>query len=446
MNLLETLRSKHEDIERFQQIIRQELEFQPKTWKDSAQQTHVVNAYLERITKTREEICKIYEDSDGTRKEEINNLQGSGSQVYSLFYDKVKDIRNYYRQFPNIKAERPEDRVNTEVDLPPFSAEEGFGKYLDLHELHQRYLNLKKAGRMDYYSFLDYFFKFDADSVKDENYKLYLTDLYAYLIDFVKRSLPLLVFEDSLVEFDQEFAQKWQSGEFKVPEEPGADPLYCKICDKKFAKDTVFQGHLKGKKHEKGAEKLDGLRKDCLHLEFKIYSLVTKYLLEQIENSKVHIEKKIARGQDDSEDEEEIEKKIKAEPEDEVEIITTKQNYPVGWDGKPIPYWLYKLHGLGIEYKCEICGNTSYWGRKAYEMHFQEWRHAHGMKCLGVPNLAVFRDITKINDALMLWEKLRRDGNNLKEWKPEVEEEFEDSEGNVFNKKIYNDLKRQGLL
>jgi len=19
---------------------------------------------------------------------------------------------------------------------------------------------------------------------------------------------------------------------------------------------------------------------------------------------------------------------------------------PVGWDGKPIPYWLYKLHGL----------------------------------------------------------------------------------------------------
>jgi hypothetical protein len=25
----------------------------------------------------------------------------------------------------------------------------------------------------------------------------------------------------------------------------------------------------------------------------------------------------------------------------------TIDNYPVGWDGKPIPYWLYKLHGLG---------------------------------------------------------------------------------------------------
>lgn len=46
------------------------------------------------------------------------------------------------------------------------------------------------------------------------------------------------------------------------------------------------------------------------------------------------------------------------------------KNLPLGWDGRPIPYWLYKLHGLGVEYKCEICGNTSYWGRKAFEDHF----------------------------------------------------------------------------
>jgi len=33
-----------------------------------------------------------------------------------------------------------------------------------------------------------------------------------------------------------------------------------------------------------------------------------------------------------------------------------------------------------------------------------------------------------------------------KEWKPEEEEEFEDADGRVFNKKTYDDLKRQGLL
>jgi splicing factor 3A subunit 3 len=31
-------------------------------------------------------------------------------------------------------------------------------------------------------------------------------------------------------------------------------------------------------------------------------------------------------------------------------------------------------------------------------------------------------------------------------WRPENDEEFEDEEGNVFNKKTFDDLKRQGLL
>jgi hypothetical protein len=31
-------------------------------------------------------------------------------------------------------------------------------------------------------------------------------------------------------------------------------------------------------------------------------------------------------------------------------------------------------------------------------------------------------------------------------WKPEVEEEYEDSQGNVYNKKEYTDLQRQGLI
>jgi hypothetical protein len=68
---------------------------------------------------------------------------------------------------------------------------------------------------------------------------------------------------------------------------------------------------------------------------------------------------------------------------------------------RPIPYWLYNLHGLGIEYKCEICGNYSYWGRRAFERHFSEWRHSYGMKCLRIPNTVHFKDITSINDALV---------------------------------------------
>lgn len=77
-------------------------------------------------------------------------------------------------------------------------------------------------------------------------------------------------------------------------------------------------------------------------------------------------------NQKEQEDEEEENTIDLVEIEDEEEPVRmTIKDYPIGWDGKPIPYWLYKLHGLGIEYKCEICGNASYFGRKAFEKHFQ---------------------------------------------------------------------------
>jgi splicing factor 3A subunit 3 len=51
------------------------------------------------------------------------------------------------------------------------------------------------------------------------------------------------------------------------------------------------------------------------------------------------------------------------EEEEEEERIYNPLKLPLGWDGKPIPYWLYKLHGLGVEYKCEICSDHVYMGR-----------------------------------------------------------------------------------
>ena len=74
--------------------------------------------------------------------------------------------------------------------------------------------------------------------------------------------------------------------------------------------------------------------------------------------------------------------------------------FTAGWDGKPIPYWLYKLHGLNISYNCEICGNFTYKGPKAFQRHFAEWRHAHGMRCLGIPNTAHFANVTQVTRVL----------------------------------------------
>ena len=89
------------------------------------------------------------------------------------------------------------------------------------------------------------------------------------------------------------------------------------------------------------------------------------------------------------------------EEEEEEERIYNPLKLPLGWDGKPIPYWLYKLHGLGVEYRCEICSDHVYMGRKNFERHFQESRHAFGMRALGLPNTKHFHEITKIEDALV---------------------------------------------
>ena len=173
-------------------------------------------------------------------------------------------------------------------------------------------------------------------------------------------------------------------------------------------------------------------------------------LAEVLEETASMVEKKQSRTY------EELERDLQLQEENDMEVeldddevadkpIYNPLNLPLGWDGKPIPYWLYKLHGLNIEYKCEICGNYSYWGPRAFERHFQEWRHAHGMRCLGIPNTKEFHGITLIEDAYTLWAK-RKAERGVADWNPELDEEFEDRQGNVMNRKTYTDLARQGLL
>lgn len=151
--------------------------------------------------------------------------------------------------------------------------------------------------------------------------------------------------------------------------------------------------------------------------------------------------------------------------------IYNPKDVPLGWDGKPIPYWLYKLHGLNLRLKCEICGDETYRGPRAFQRHFQEWRHSWRMRQLGIPNTHHFQGVVSIDDArtctpcgaarlaavrarassvgprrvgFAVWAKLQQHKQQGAFKEDEVE--FEDTRGNVINKKVYEDLRRQGLL
>ena len=87
---------------------------------------------------------------------------------------------------------------------------------------------------------------------------------------------------------------------------------------------------------------------------------------------------------------------------------------------------------------------VSIWGRRAFERHFGEPQHQHGMRCLGIPSLKIFHGITQIADAQALWQAHQASTTDAA--KALDEEEFEDGDGNVYNKKTYEDLRRQGLI
>jgi len=173
---------------------------------------------------------------------------------------------------------------------------------------------------------------------------------------------------------------------------------------------------------------------------------VAEQLQEQLKATTGNVEKKQTLSYQElvAEAEEQEDAVDVDEDEDEDEMIYNPLKLPLGFDGKPIPYWLYKLHGLNVEYKCEICGNFSYWGRRAYERHFKEWRHQHGMRVLGIPNTRAFLEVTSIEDARRLQGAIA--ARTQGQFRPEDHEECEDAEGNVYARKTYEDLRRQGLL
>ena len=85
------------------------------------------------------------------------------------------------------------------------------------------------------------------------------------------------------------------------------------------------------------------------------------------------------------------------------------------------------------------------------------------MRALGLPNTKHFHEITKIEDAMtcmylttfcrpafdahtpVVAERLKREGKH-EIFEQETMEELEDEDGNVYNRKTYDDLKKQGLI
>ncbi|VEU23715.1 DEKNAAC104932 [Brettanomyces naardenensis] len=351
-----------------------------------------------------------------------------------------------------------------------FTQAEEFGKYLDLEDNYKSWLSLPRWKAFpieELPSYLDYLGQIDDfdDAVfkksGDYQYYNYLVDLECYLKAYWIRINPLLNPEKSL----EGISMKFEDRKFMETRKEG---LYCTACEKLFAKDTVYQSHLNGKKHKKSV--IRNHRGENLRLEYAIKEITSTLLADQLARTKSEVQRfKLLTVREkqielrDAKEMSEYEKNYFAVDSEEVEDVAQngegKNNssieeeeiynpmkLPLGPDGRPIPYWLWKVRGLDAEFRCEVCGNVSYKGRSNYAKHFSEPRHINGLRMLGVmEKFEIFKDLHKIDDVSALLNNLQKRQREAIHFE-EAGEEVEDEDGNAISKKAYVQLKKQGLL
>ncbi|TQS33293.1 hypothetical protein Golomagni_06369, partial [Golovinomyces magnicellulatus] len=426
---------------------------------------------------------------------------------FAEFYKHIGEIKEHHARYPNEQAENSEQRYKQHrfddgTEMPSivdtiFSGEEGFGRFFYLNANHESYQNLPNVRRLNYLQYLEFFDAFvpgqgglkRTDKMTDQYFQ-YVGDLADYLESFMRRTKPLENVDKNLAKFDEEFEQQWAKDEVEgwqlstdaangsAQALSSAEAIWCEDCEKEFKNENVYKNHLTGRKHikaaeqrkqrqgETGREQSNGDRsghvsasrlkeRAIAQREQRIKRLASAMSTER-GDTRVNVERK--QGMTERERQQELENLLRDsetrqeqvgegddDGDDDDEKIYNPLKLPLAWDGKPIPYWLYRLHGLGVEFTCEICGNFVYMGRRAFDKHFTEARHIHGLKCLGITNTTLFRDIIVITEAEKLWEKIQREQKKTK-----IDEgsmvQMEDGEGNVMPEKVYYDLQKQGLL
>ncbi|KAJ8908375.1 hypothetical protein NDN08_005084 [Rhodosorus marinus] len=449
------------------------------TTADDAEQ--VIRRLVETAFSKVERLKGTFED-DPLLKSEIDDITGKGDpeKSMSLFYERLKAIQSSHmgEHTEEVMTTGQLDRqaamsVSPEVS---FSGEEAHGKYLDLHESHTKFINLQGIDPevYDYITFLQNFYAFGSlpeDVRRRPDYNGYIRGLLDYLIDFADRVLPLKFAEDKLDGVRKKAEEKMikasedlvDVSKYDSPQalEKGESPDALKQALKKMGlkfggtpaqrAERLFKAHKKSANGTNGIGNV-GLRRDTELMEAQVKYMTEDVLADLLQSTRMNVEKKLALSYEELEQERYAEENP-VNPDDdedasdsgEEKTIHNPKDVPLGWDGKPIPYWLYKLHGLNHEFRCEVCGDVTYRGPRNFERHFTEARHTHNLKMLGVQYSRYYYMVTQIDDVLKLAQKYRNLSASQQN-RTADDEEFEDAEGNVFNRKTYEDLRRQGLL
>merc|ERR1712232_1317480 len=255
-------------------------------------------------------------DQDGMRTDDINALAGQRADkkqgdVWTSFYDKIKEVKDYHRRFSLNQGAVPEMQnadwffqraIEADRSEQLFSGEEDLGKRVDMHEHFDKYINLKKIAthrklrfremafarlkrktpdlepddpiveeivqkeyhELDYIMWLKTFDQFHEiprySKYKEKAYTDYLEGVIAYLRNFLLRTQPSVGIEKLEQQFDKEFEERW--GQKSIPGWQDAthkDKLYSLPTDRLFNNEAVMKSHKTGKQYKKRVEEVQKL-------------------------------------------------------------------------------------------------------------------------------------------------------------------------------------------
>lgn len=398
---------------------------------------------------------ELIEESDNKSIQMLSKTNGEeedkNDEIYNMMTYNKEGIKLGDSEFVNIQSLYTSDIHLSNM----FINTEDFGFKLDLHPNFNEWLQLPRKEPLveipTYFQYIKGITKRDTNLILDDQMKGYLLNLHSYLHSFWLKTNPLL--EEKNYDINDE--------EFEIKDQ---ELLICLVCNINFTKEGPMNNHMNSKKHLNKCKSME--IQSILKLEHKIKTLVKK--LQKIYDSTVSEIERINLLTTREWQLEQNDKKAPKSPSlissniwDQIEntdqdsfgkiesrkIDDNPLNLPMGPDGKPIPYWLYKMRGLRREFKCEICGNKSYKGRGLFTNHFQSKRHIDGLKMIGVNegDYHLFDDLATIEDVKNLLEEQSNEKIRERKFETDVEQ-IEVDNGDVLSKKVFNQLQKQGLI
>jgi splicing factor 3A subunit 3 len=234
--------------------------------------SHRASNLLDLVVNNSSSLVDIYKDSKGEFKEEIDVIGGRGEPGGDLieFYERLGKLKESHRKYPNAGSSfssvlfNPDSissslgmiGVNEENEFEilekMFTGEEFFGKYFDLNQDFERFINLKlidgkKHSYLSYLSTFDDFSNIPQPTKLTPQYLTYVTKLFENLKSFVSRAFPLTDLDKIIQSGDKEFEDKWSKGQIPGWAHSANDQngVWCPACEF-LPVSTLDPSHLIG--------------------------------------------------------------------------------------------------------------------------------------------------------------------------------------------------------